>query len=302
MAGDYAICTQIREFLTAPFVGRRHVRLGFSYNGKNYTTVFTVGHNEDEIRLVNNNKCINVGYNYETASFVTDIHADSGGCFTPRLTSNSRGVAGVRTTSLDVLTVLMTKLCTCFPSSITTPIIITDMATKDDISLSAFHLIRGGNAIYEKYGYTSPSSTELKERIRNMRWRDLDTTTKQLILQIFQENGLPGFFRNGDLLVNILQPITYKIEQEFNRRHLDVPVNGGNDIESINFSEYMLIYLTKDGGYNTDFILDTSSVEWNDWSSRLLFTEFEEIVAGGIGGTRKKRSRKTRRRRRVFSV
>jgi len=300
MADDSAICSQIRTFLTAPFVGRRHVRLGFSYNGKNYNTVFNVMHDKYDIRLINNNECIDVGYNYETASFVTDIHADSGGCFTPRLTSNARGIAGVRTTSLDVLTVLMTKLCTCFPSSITTPIIITDMANKDDINLSAFYLIRGGNAIYEKYGYTSHSSTELKERIRDMRWKDLDTATKQLILQIFQENGLPGFFRNGDLLIDILRPITYKIEQEFNRRHLDVPVYGSNDIESINFSEYMLIYLTKHSGYNTDFTLNTSSAEWNDWSSRLLFTEFEEIVA--VGGMRKKRSRKTRRRRRVFSV
>jgi hypothetical protein len=291
---DNAICGQIREFLTAPFVGRRRVRLRISYNGRNYATVFTVGHDEYDIRLINNNECIDVAYNYETASFVTDIHADSGGCFTPRLTSNARGVAGVRTTSLDVLTVLMTKLCTCFPSSITTPITITDMANKDDISLSAFHLIRGGNAIYEKYGYTSPSITELKEHIRGVYWRDLDAQTKQLILQISQESGLPGFFRNGDLLVNILQPITYEIEQEFNKRHLDTSVNGGNDIESINFSEYILIYLTKDTGYNTDFTLDTSSVEWNDWSSRLLFTEFEEIISGG---TRKKRSRKTRRRR-----
>jgi hypothetical protein len=293
---DNAICGQIREFLTAPFVGRRRVRLRISYNGRNYATVFTVGHDEQDIRLINNNECIDVAYNYETASFVTDIHADSGGCFTPRLTSNARGIAGVRTTSLDVLTVLMTKLCTCFPSSITTPITITDMANKDDISLSAFYLIRGGNAIYEKYGYTSPSITELKEHIRGVYWRDLDAQTKQLILQISQESGLPGFFRNGDLLVNILQPITYEIEQEFNKRHLDTPVNGGNDIESINFSEYILIYLTKDTGYNTDFTLDTSSAEWNDWSSRLLFTEFEEIISGG---TRKKRSRKTRRRRRV---
>lgn len=292
---DTAVSSQLRALLTPKFAGSRRIRLRFSYNGRQYTTVLTATHDDEELRLFNENKCIDITYNYESSSFLTDIRADFGGCFTPRLVSNVRGSAGLRTTTLDVLAVLLTKLCTCLPAVLEgAPITITDMASKDDVNLSAFHLLRGGDAIYEKYGYTSPFITEFKERIRRLRWRDLDTTAKQLILQISQESGLPGFFRNGDLLTDILKPITYEIERAFNARHLDTFVNGGEDVESINFSESMIIYLTQDTGYDTEFILDPSSPEWADWSSRLLFTA---VAPYGVGGSRKRR--RTLKRRRV---
>ena len=295
---DTAVSSQLRALLTPKFAGSRRIRLRFSYNRRQYTTVLTVNHDDDELRVFNENKCIDITYNYESASFLTDIRADSGAeaCFTPRLVSNARGSAGFRTTTVDVLAVLLTKLYTCFPTaSEGVPITITDMASKDDVNLSAFHLLRGGDAIYEKYGYTSPFIKEFKERIRRLRWRDLDTTEKQLILQISQESGLPGFFRNGDLVTDILKPITYDIERAFNARHLDTFVNGGEDVESKNFSESMIIYLTQDTGYDTEFVLDPSSPEWADWSSRLLFTD---VAPYSVGGSRRRTQTRRRQRQR----
>ena len=295
---DGAICLQIRALLTPKFASRL-IRLRFSYNGRTYTAIFTAVHDDKELRLTNGN-CIDITYNYETSLLLTDIHADTleSACFTPRLVSNARSL-GVRTTSLDVLAVLMTKLCTCLPDPILarSPITISDMANKDDINLSAFHLLRGGQAIYEKYGYTSSSIAELRARIKTIRWRDLDTSAKELILTVSKASGLRGSYRNDDLLVNIVKPITYEIEHAFNRYSLEHPANDG---DIINFSEYMIIYLTRDSGYNIDFTLDPSSPEWVEWSSRLVFTEAKEIpISGGRRGRKGQRTRRLRRRRQV---
>jgi hypothetical protein len=295
---DADICSQIRAFLTPKFAGQRRFRLRFTYNRRDYTIVFIAKHNDEELNLYNSTStCIDIGYNYEESTLVTNISADNAepSCFTPRLVSNARTVDTARTTTMDVLAVLMTKLCLCFPTAILneTPIEITDMATKDDISLSAFNLLRGGFAIYEKYGFVSPFVLELRRRIPTIRWQDLMQITKELILTIYKENGFRALIRNDDLLVNIVKPITFEIEREFNYRHMGDPTN---DTDTINFSEYMMMYLTLGAPDYSTFTLDETSPEWNDWSSRLLFTEFTLLEVAG--GARKKRSRKTRRLRR----
>jgi len=299
---DDAICLQIRALLTPKFASRR-ISLRFSYNGRTYTTVFQAAHDDTELRITTDNHCIDITYNYETLTFLTNIQADSSTseCFTPRLVSNARNLGtGIRTTTIDVLAVLMTKLCTCFPESIVreTPITLTDMATKDEMNLSAFHLLRGGHAIYEKYGYTSPSVAELRERIKTLRWRDLNINAKQLLLKLSRESGLGGNYRNDDRFVDIVKPITYEIERAFNQHYFMNPANNG---EIINFSEYMIIYLTQDTGYDNDFTLNPLSPEWADWSSRLLLTEVKEIpIAGGRHGRKGQKTRRLRRwRRRV---
>ena len=71
------------------------------------------------------------------------------------------------------------------------------------------------------------------------------------------------------------------------------PTNG---TDALNFSEFMMMYLTIGAPDYSTFTLDKTSPEWNDWSSRLLFTEFTLLDVAG--GARKKRSRKTRRLRR----
>jgi len=304
---DNAICKQIGAFLTPKFASRR-IRLRFTYNGREYTTIFTAEHDDTEIRI-KNPTCIDISYNYEALSFVTNIQADISdpACFTPRLVSNIRSdpgaavaaVAAMRTTTMDVLSVLMTKLCMCFPKTIVddAPITVTDMATKDSINLSAFHLVRGGPAIYEKYGYESPSVRALRDRIQNLRWQELKQSAKELVLLVYKESKLPGLIRNDDLVMNIVRRITYDIESTFNQNHMGDPFYGGPD--DINFSEFMIIYLTDADLYSNEFILNASSPEWINWSSKLIFTGFEELGGGGEAGKamRKTRRRKTRRRK-----
>jgi len=295
---DADICSQIRAFLTPKFVGQRSFRLRFTYNGRDYTIVFKAKHNDEVLNLFNSTTtCIDIGYNYEESTLFTNISADNAelSCFTPRLVSNARTVGTARTTTTDVLAVLMTKLCLCFPTTIIneTPIEITDMAVKDDISLSAFNLLRGGFAIYEKYGFVSPFILELRRRIPTIRWQDLIQSAKELILTIYKENGIRALIRNDNLLINIVKPITFEIEKEFNYRHMGDPANG---TDALNFSEFMMMYLTIGAPDYSTFTLDKTSPEWNDWSSRLLFTEFTLLDVAG--GARKKRSQKTRRLRR----
>jgi hypothetical protein len=295
---DSAICSQIRAFLTPKFAGKRSFRLRFTYNRRDYTIVFIAKHNDEELNLYNSTTmCINIEYNYEESILFTNISADNAepSCFTPRLMSNTRMVGTARTTTMDVLTVLMTKLCLCFPTTILneTPIEITDMAAKDDISLSAFNLLRGGFAIYEKYGFVSPFILELRRRIPTIRWQELIQSAKELILTVYKENGIRALIRNDDLLVNIVKPITFEIEKEFNYRHMGDPTNG---TDALNFSEFMMMYLFIGAPYYDEFTLDETSPEWTDWSSRLVFTEF--TLLDGVGGGRKTRTRTRRRTRR----
>jgi hypothetical protein len=197
---------------------------------------------------------------------------------------------------MDLLAVLMTKLCLCFPSTVVgdAPVAITDMAEKDGINLSAFHLIRGGQAIYEKYGYVSPSVQALRQRISTMSWGGLIQSAKELILMVYKENGFRAVIRNDDMLINIVKPITFEIERDFNQRHMGDPASGGSD--DLNFSEFMIIYLTKDMLYNNEFVLNMGSSEWLDWSSRLILTDFT-LLDGANGGRRgNTRRRKARRR------
>jgi len=73
---DDAICLQIRALLTPKFASRR-ISLRFSYNGRTYTTVFQAAHDDTELRFATDNHCIDITYNYETLTFLTNIQADS---------------------------------------------------------------------------------------------------------------------------------------------------------------------------------------------------------------------------------
>ena len=283
---DADISSQIRAFLTPKFVEKRF-RLQFSYNGRDYTTQLLARHNANEIQV--SNMCLGAVYSYELNQFLGNIQADTPelACFDPMLVSNARNNPGIRTTTTDVLSVLKIKLLLCFP--VDSPIGLSDQAEKDTVTLTPFRILRGGDALYEKYGYRSVNLDMIKDRIRRARWGDLGEGAQDLIRHMYTKSRLALVAADDTLLTDILRPITYEIENKYNRKYL----NGAMGFSAELFM-YFLLEMPEINRDITNFRLDLTDPVWLSWSSRLVFTGFEEIVAGG-GGVRKTRRRRRRR-------
>ena len=293
MADDSAICSQIRAFLTPKFAEKRF-RLRFSYNGRDYTTQLLAKHNANEIQV--SNMCLGAMFSYELNEFVGNIRADSPelACFDPILVSNARNNPGIRTTSTDVLSVLKTKLSLCFP--VNSPVGLSDQAEKDTITLTPFRILRGGDALYEKYGYRSANVDMIKDRIRRARWGDLGEEEQGLIQHMYTKSrraliaaGVSPEYTDNSLVVDILCPITYEIENKYNRKYLTGDPMGF----SAELCMYFLLDMPEENRDIVNFRLDVADPVWRTWSAALVFTGFEEIVASG-GGTRKTRRRRLR--------
>ena len=292
MADDSAVCSQIRAFLTPKFAEKRF-RLRFSYNGKDYTTQLLAKHNDAEIQV--SNMCLGAMFSYELNEFVGNIQADSPelACFDPILVSNARNNPGIRTTSTDVLSVLKTKLSLCFP--VDSPVGLSDQAEKDTITLTPFRILRGGDALYEKYGYRSANVDMIKDRIRRARWGDLGEEAQGLIQHMYTKSrraliaaGVSPEYTDNSLLVDIIRPITYEIENKYNHKYL-----AGETGFSADLFMYFLLDMPEANRDVVNFRLDVADPVWRTWSATLVFTGFEEIVASG-GGTRKTRRRRQR--------
>lgn len=287
---DTAICSQIRTFLTPKFAEKKF-RLQFSYNGRNYTTQLLARHNANEIQV--SNMCLGALFSYELKEFVGNIQADTPelACFDPMLVSNARNNPGIRTTTTDVLSVLKIKLSLCFPVDV--PIGLSDQAEKDTITLTPFRILRGGDALYEKYGYRSANVDMIKDHIRRARWGDLGEEAQLLIRHMYTKSrralisaGVSPEYSDDTLLTDILRPITYEIENKYNHKYLKGDPMGF----SAELCMHFLLNMPETNRDIVNFRLDLTDPVWLSWSSRLVFTGFEEIVTGG-GGVRKTRRR-----------
>jgi len=289
---DTAICSQIRMFLTPKFAEKRF-RLQFSYNGRNYTTQLLARHNANEIQV--SNMCLGAVYSYELKEFVGNIQADTPelACFDPMLVSNARNNPGIRTTTTDVLSVLKIKLSLCFPIDV--PIGLSDQAEKDTVTLTPFRILRGGDALYEKYGYRSANVDMIKDHIRRARWGDLGEKAQLLIRHMYTKSrralisaGVSPEYSDDTLLTDILRPITYEIENKYNHKYLKGDPMGF----SAELCMHFLLNMPETNRDIVNFRLDLTDPVWLSWSSRLVFTGFEEIVAGGGGVRKTRRSRR----------
>ena len=283
MSDDADISSQIRAFLTPKFVEKRF-RLRFSYNGRDYTTQLLAKHNSNEIQV--SNMCLGAVYSYELNEFLGNIQADSPelACFDPMLVSNARNNPGIRTTSTDVLSVLKIKLSLCFP--VDAPIGLSDLAEKDTVTLTPFRILRGGDALYEKYGYRSANLDMLKDRIRRSRWGDLGEKSKMLIQHMYKKSrrvlvaaGVSPEYSDDTLLTDILRPITYEIENNYNHNYLkDDPLGFSTEL-----CMHFLLDMPEMNRNIMYFRLNMADPVWLSWSSRFVFTGFEEL-GGGVGG------------------
>lgn len=287
---DAGIVAQIRDFLS-PMIETQTCILKFTYNERLYKTKFTATHTANKIQLVND--CVNVSYNLDRREWKGGILADSPerACFEPILMTNARTKVGKRTTSADVLQILKTKLCLACP--VEEPVMIIDQANTPTTMISPFHLLRGGDAFYEKYGYYSAAIGELKEGLRTFTWSDCSPEMKTVIQEFTKEKA----FSPETLLTNIMKDVTWDQESDF------------NGIRGSAWSADLLeLYAKKVKGYTSEhmnqfspvtlwrYTLNQEDPRWIAANASMVFTDFTVVASGG-SRTRRKRRRSVRRRR-----
>lgn len=326
------ISNQIHDFLkdlrTPP---SQSFQLTFSYNGIDYRTVFHASHTFEEGQEVIevDNGCVNVTFGFTLGptedpptekvfhkNFVGGIQAENGvlgwidlegkkACFQPKLTTDPRTKAGKRTTAGDVLQTLKTKIARAFPVG-GAPVRLIDGIRKESGSSSGsptmtspFHLVRGGNAYYERFGYRSEKINRLKESIRPVTWEECTQPMKDIIQDCTKKE-----YAVNQLLTDIMKDISWEDEVAYNETHRP-------SLSSTVFREFARTKgISKEESsqwmfYNIwTFELDADSSDWKGCDADLVFTSFTPIssgtvsgtVSGGAGGRRKTRKRMMKKR------
>jgi hypothetical protein len=170
--------------------GKFKLKLTFKFDDNIYSTIFNISihRNNDNIiyAIEITNNCINITLQVDNKSEWYIVSEASGisknteekRCFSPVLSSKTLppGVS-----MADLLQVLSTKLKTAlFPNE--TTFAIYDFAkitksTKNNISktpyFSAWRLLRGEPAIYDKYGYESPHFNAIKDYVKTVKLDDI---------------------------------------------------------------------------------------------------------------------------------
>jgi len=281
--GDLAIIERIREFLT-PLFETKACTLKFTYNGKTYTTKLTASHTADKIQLKNN--CVNVSYDLVRNEWKGGILADSEerACFDPILMTNARNKVGKRTTAADVLQILKTKLCLACP--VETPVMLIDQANTFTMMISPFHILRGSDAFYEKYGYSSDVIDDLKEGLRDFTWSDCSPEMKTVVQEFTKERS----FSPETRLIDIMKGVSWDQESEFSGTR-----------GSCWSADLLELYAMKTKGYTKEqlnqfspltiwtFTLQQDDSRWIAAKESMVFTDFQFVATAG-SRTRRKRS------------
>jgi hypothetical protein len=243
-------------------------------------------------------------YNGEKRNkFLGRISSDSV-CFKPILKTDDRNKPGKRTTTADVLQILKTKLGLAFPTASDYPITITDGAINSRILISPYHILRGGDAFYEKYGYRSDPITYFKEKIKTFTWSDCNDEITKVIADCTGGSDWPP----EKLLMDIMKTISWDAEEAYN--NVKGPAPKEDYIHPSLSYRVFRHFATIAGGipfeetdqFKTDtiweFTLIRDSAEWRRSNSELVFTNFVPKHAGGYRGKRRRNRRVTRRNRR----
>jgi hypothetical protein len=283
-----AVELRLQDMLKQKFP-KNKFELEFTYNGRDYKTQFTAEH--DDMKLEVQNACINMTCEYTVNAFIGEIQADNKerACFTPMLTTNARNKPGKRTTAADVLQILKSKLALLFPTS--SSVQINDGARNDMTMISPFHILRGGDAFYEKYGYSSPAISELKKLIPEFVWSDCNEKIRSIIRDCTGVEEYPAKMP----LMDVMKTISWEKETKFNTENE----------RSLSYRVFRWFALLTKGytfeqtnqfavGTIWEFTLDTADRRWKQAATDLVFTGFREIREGGM-----RRKRKTRKQNKL---
>ena len=310
---DKTIQSNIRNLLNvSPSQNDKRIVITFEYKGKQYKTTFLLtktfeadytklnkepisGNYTEQIHF--RNKCISIEFTSKRTEipslnksntkwgrmndFFTELEKndDDRLCFTPRLKTEE----SIKT--IDVLVVLKTKLALLFPTEI--QITLIDAMTVDGIEISVNRIMRGGDAYYEKYGYSSILLNPVKEWIQTLKWKDIGKDLQDLITTKFPLHNVNS--NSPTKFTDVMKQIPNKI------------FNNYNDIPYINLFEKVYTLFTSINRLPIElyrgifiFTLDTANSRWIEWEKMLLFTDMKE-QNNSVGGSRRRKTRsKTR--------
>jgi len=305
---DAAISEAIREYLR-PQDAKEGFHLEFVYNKILFKTFFSAHHTDSEISVYN--PCLNMTFQYTHEGeprnkFIGKIISDSDKlkCFDPILITDKPDKPGKHTKTADVLQILKTKLGIAFPTASDYPITINDGAKKSRIMISPFHILRGGDAFYEKYGYRSEPITYFKEKIKTFTWSDCNDEIKNVIVDCTGGSDWPP----EKLLMDIMKTISWDAEKAYNNV-IKGPAPEEDYIHPSLSYRVFRHFATIAGGipfektdqFDTDtiweFTLIRESPEWRRSKTELVFTKFVPKHGGGYRGKRRRNRRVTRRNR-----
>lgn len=227
-------------------------------------------------------------------------------CFDPLLVTNRNNPnAALRVSSADVLQVLKTKLQYLVPNPYGLPIAIEDSATTKFVALTPFHLLRGGNPFYFKYGYRYPNLRAIQDLLPTVTWGSLRSEAyfKEVTYEDRIEEITNKTYQDATPLFEVLTDIPFELESTTNedfirtRNPASIPVMY-NDL-CLSLSLLIKIALqngirrnqitTSGDEYFFAAIHDRTSPEWIASSARLLLTRFHEVAEGGRRKTYRKR-------------
>jgi len=201
-------------------------------------------------------------------------------CFDPILKTNARNKVGKRTTSVDVLQILKTKLCLACPVVPPPPITLLDLAGTGTIEISPFRLLRGGDAFYEKYGYVSPTVNDLKAGLSTFTWSQCTLEMITVIKELTKEKT----FSPETRLIDIAKDVSWKDELAANEER-------GSAWSADILEAYGKKFLPE---LSWKYTLDQEDPRWIAAKASMVFTEFTVVATGG-SRTRRKRRRSRRR-------
>lgn len=239
--------------------GKYTYTLTFKYNDREYEFIFTMGNTKYSIHIIND--CIKItGKQGGELDSAISANSEQKKCFNPILKTNSRNKPEPRTKNIDVLQVLKSKLALCLPNK-KNKVMLYDAARSDYVRLSPFSIMRGGDGVYEKYGYKSEEVEELKKKIPRLTFDDLSHSMQKLVEKAYNEY-LPGeLLPQHGLIIDILQKIPFEVENK------------------LGVSEEIFYWMIEDASMEQDevltYFLDTESKEWKEWNKKLIFTDLD---------------------------
>ncbi len=187
----------------------------------------------------------------------------------------------------DALQVLSTKIKLSAPYEMRNPIIIGDTAAIDDVTISPYRILRGGDSLYEKYGYQSPSLAEIKEYIRTKTWGDFlaHDELSEIVGTYRRYKALAPIFDVDEAtpITDVFKNITFEHEKKYAGVY-DAPIS------SIFFDTLSAI-LFGEGVSPLLLTLDEKSKNWKHMKNVVTILGVEQIAGGGS-----RRRSKTRRR------
>jgi hypothetical protein len=282
MAGDHTVLWQFMQKVNAlPEDTTRDYRLRLTFRGKAHTArmrvVKTYGNNL--YIYINEKECIYLIYNEGAEEpFMSQIHADTPArrCFEPAPDRSAFTMA-------DLLMVLLTKLMVAISKYVARDentygrdqqsVTITDMARShtDHVAITPFKIARGGDGIYERYGYYSEALIEIKEAIQHAQIRNLSRSLQAEIKSVVGRE-----VRGDEAVTSVMAEISREEDYGISDRIVRFFGGGGRSSRYDDEEEAF------DGTFH--MTLDETSPQWAAWDAEM------QIVGIGRWGPRHQRT------------